>query len=393
MSAFTDNSDPNVTPQEFETCAAGQHKVVGIEEYLSTDDNDKPIYKDNEWKGLAVLLKLKRADGGEGPAMSATPSELALLVRAFGGDPAALPKDRMSTEYLYAVKSAINQANKEVVATVNEKGYVSFVMGMIPPEGFFTWKYTGWRNLDGTRDEPEWQESRFGNATQIILEFEVVGNMYGKPTLYDGYSESVYLQSPFSGEVLDGKPSVKVTKNGGRPVWVTRWYKIFEVFCPEIGEKTVWSAGELDNPIAVCLDYLEKGNKIGLAYFRKGTSAKAKRPKLQIDTLTAMEKSESQKEETPEQRGMVFSEDIEQEHPNLVEWIHWVYAQKDNLFKTTQINALDDLALTPDGVKWATENMLQYMQQAQLEPQAKAISQFTEDECEKLVNVVKAGWG
>lgn len=285
QSPFADESDPNA-PQ-FATFPEGNHDVIGIFDYQTTDEKTGlPYFKESNGRPVTRLW-LKLANGEKGPIMSADASQLALLVVAFAG-PEYLPMlegiNRITSEFPLRVKQIVNfqaegqegKSAKKQIAYVNKAGWVANVSGMKPPlNTLYQFKYLGFRNMDGSTDIPAFQEGNFDSG--IMLQFQIIADMWGKPCPYSGYIESVRVNRAFEGmreiPAADGTmrvaPRLRLTDTGARHVAASRIVAFVDAYCPELGEyqwvtdptKSQFGVNEVENPLPVILALALKGNR------------------------------------------------------------------------------------------------------------------------------------
>lgn len=391
---FFDDADPDQDPYEFESCPEGTWKISGIDHWITKDDDDVPIYDINKnTDEFVARMELERADGERGPAHSATPAELVLLVKAFGGEVSKLPKDTNSTEFLVAVYDQISKSKKEVTAIVNSDGWVKTIKEATPPEGYYRWELDSFYSFDGD-EEPHFVEiSSFGDkvAEQIMLRFRIVADGFsGKPSPYNGFISKVYFKNPFDG-TQDGLPRMVKTKTGGQTIWVKRFYKLVRAYCPDLMEYEDWTQEEAENPIAVFVEKALEQKRSAVAQFAKPERGTIER--IQLDSLAPLETDDEDEveDEEPVEEAYDPNSKFAKERPKLAQLAEYIFNQCPTAFEKTPIASLKDLALTADGKAWAP-NLINIMEAAEIEARAAALKDFTEEECGAMLNVIWGGW-
>lgn len=234
--------DPNIKAGEYEVCADGEHQVNGFT-YMIPKDKTEPMYVEQQGK-LVVRIKLSKVDGTEGPAYSATPAQLFALVSAFG---ATLPKisaeNRMTTRSLIALKQALDNVPVKKVLTVSSKnGWVNRIDEATPPKDLYTVRFVEAHRSDYEPGSLEWYSTttkKGGTMTYLMAEFEIVGDKFGKPSVWDGYQFGVMMYKPFITEptVIGDEtltptdvPMWTKTPKGAIPTNVLRWQGFIQHF-------------------------------------------------------------------------------------------------------------------------------------------------------------------
>jgi hypothetical protein len=266
-----------VKENSFETFADGDYIVDGIDQYFSLDQSTPPYpVFTTQGDQLVARFNLRLADRSKvGPPMSANRNQLIMLVKAFGGDVKGLPEEN-TTAFLLAVQDRANKGAQKQTANVkakDNKSYVKYVTGTNPEtERMYTWKFLKAVSLDGTepvRFQEKESNSRNGGkyvSSRVIFLFQLVGDMYGRPTDYDGYVLRLYVTNPF------GEVSQKVAE---------RWDKFVSLFCPNMHpdtgnwvwtddpEKSIYGINEVDNPLLVHVGEALKANRLAVFVYRK----------------------------------------------------------------------------------------------------------------------------
>ena len=146
---------PKVEPvAKYETFESATYPVNRVE-FFSKDPQGNPIYKTMDWPSGQVLIAQYRSMYGEaeGPPGSVQPHELALLVKAFGGDPTRLGQDKLQN--LKIAEQEIANADKVVNVFVGNSGWIQSVPGMALPPGDYLWKFKGFQQRDED-GQPKW---------------------------------------------------------------------------------------------------------------------------------------------------------------------------------------------------------------------------------------------
>lgn len=393
---FFDTSDPNKASDEFDKAPAGDYSVNKVSFFR--DASGFPEWMNDMIKGRVARLRLTTTDGAYELPMSGGAVDLVLLARAFGVPVKSLPTNRNTVEFLVRVEDAINKSGKTVRLKVNEGGWVSFVYDATPPEGYYRFRMARASSTD--RSEP----IHFAPSPNPLYEpsinlfIEIVGDVQGKKTPFDGYTVMLRMYNPFEGH-SDGRPNMRVNPNGGTPAVVKRLYKFIEAFCPDVYEHE-WQDDmlqsdlgicEVENPIAVVVDYALKSNREAIGHF----APTKKSGRMTVDFLT-LASLDSDEEEDVEQNGeddtAMQQAAFIAEHENLSMLAGWIDKQAPGAFVSYPPTCPDDLKLTEAGRAWASDNLRKlYFEDAKLPPPANgqlAIGEFSEEVAEKLCQVV-----
>lgn len=396
---FLDNSDPEVEAGgEFPQVPAGNYMVSKIE--LFEAESGFPEFVEDGLQRRVGRLRFISNDGiYQIPASFERPM-LLLVAHAYGVNIKPLAKIKNETEFLVKWGEAINKSEKSVLVTVNDSGWVSRVRGAHLPEGYYTWKLVRARSFSGA--EPiQFEANDFSKVDgkedparfSLRLFFEVVGDMLGHPTPFDGASLSVTLNQPFDGK-LDGIPKMRVNPNTSKPVSVRRLEKLIQAFCPEMFEYewqqdnqlSEYGIDEAANPIVVIVDKAIKNGKTAI-----GHAGLTKKGNIALDLLTlSVEAPDEDEEEDIEIEVQKESEEKTELHwvlaqTNLALFCEWIYKQVDpNPFVIWPPDKLEDLKLSESGQKWAGEFLGDIWVKADLQPEKRAINSLKEDEAEKL---------
>lgn len=347
----------------------GRVKVLKILKWIKVDNNQQPIFAPigDQIKAMFVLditpEEKTRTNRVEGPAMSATRSQLVSLVRALGGNPAMLPEGE-TTAFLLAAQSQIENNVKAKEANVY-KGWVQWVADANPPSDYYLWQYLGSRSLDRSDPVRFMKKTRNGKNGSyevdiVIASFQIVADYLGGNTPYAGYTLDIPLHNPFDGVSSDGlKPATKLGKKGGIPADVKRLQDFVRVFCtPEVmrhvwqanPEKSKFGVDELENPFVV-FDANAKAAKrraIGMLEFSDGGA-----PKVDVSMFKPAQASvqtEPSAALPSTQTTALF---------DLWTLIEETLTPDVDVFKPTPKDSADIvLDMTADGKKWAKENLV-----------------------------------
>lgn len=268
---FADDSDPNKAATEFDQYPEGPAEVNGIFGYATTDDEGMPFYKDMGGR-MAAVAKLRLIDGGEGPPMTCSAADLTLLVIAFGGDIAQLPKDRSSVPFMMSVIEQANAGGRKQTAQVSNKGWVNFVTGAnLPTDRIFRVRFEGARNKSGkTGKEITFEEDPKFKKRNVFFEFKILGSANGSKTPYDGATISLVVEDPFLDYIeSDGRyfPKARKAKSGASLMGVKRMAQFIRCFWPEMRDyeweidatRSEYGTNEADNPLPVIVDHALRG--------------------------------------------------------------------------------------------------------------------------------------
>lgn len=378
---FSFLGDENLDPaQEFERCEKGTHKLCNISKWITADDDGTPVWTYDEFRqDLVARCEFARVDGGAGPAWSGTPLDFLLLVSAFGGDIKTLPKKRNTTEFLVKAEESILKADGVVTAEVNDGGWVSFIKEATPPEGYYQFKFAEARSADGSTPLT-FQENTYGNE-QVVLLFEVVGNMLGTPVVYNGFRVSHYLQNGFDG-THQGRPNLLLTEKGAKSYAARRAERFAAIFAPDVLEADyVWR--DPDNPIAEIVDAAVDAERLAVGHYTYNNPKPPRKPRLVLDFDSLAPVDDADSADTPPDEAV--DTDVP---PNLYGLVEWIHEGCDTAFKKYPPKTADEIELTAEGQKWARKNMARLMLDAGLEPRGKPLSLFTEEECAALLKVI-----
>ena len=175
----------------------GSYKVVGFEWFSKNDDGAPCLVAQKN--GLVGRVKFGLADGEEGPPMSVTLAQMALLANAFGVDvdnlgvKPALDQPRAIAKYMTRVRDKVNGEGKELKIKV-ENGWVDSqrgVPGMSLPTGEFLFVITDMGPKEDGVPTPRMTNPQWG--AWFFVTFRVVAGKGGTPSIYDGCEFTEFL--------------------------------------------------------------------------------------------------------------------------------------------------------------------------------------------------------
>ncbi len=393
---FFDDSKPGAVAGEFATCEQGTHEVCGIE-WVKTE-NQFPVYVPDTYRGVVARVRFIRCDGGINPIGSFTPGELTLMVKAFGGDPKALPKDRTTSAFLVKVEELIGkatEAGKRTTVYVNEKGWVSSVTGATMPEGFYSFQVVNAKSLDGS--EPlhfmEGTKKEFKDKT-IRVTFKVTGNTLGKPTIYDGLTVTTFVSEAWDGD-KNGAPSWKLTPNGAKCAAAMKMIRFISAYLPYFDHewesdptRSEYGINELENPIVVVMDKaIKEGRSVPMQYKpNKNGNMVVDLTTLVVDDLDSVVEETTEPEDTGDV--YVVGSNIFNENFQLCEFANYIHVKCPGAFVTYPVSEASELVLSEVGRTWANEHFPPIWQKAGLEPKAMPISAITKEMATALLGVI-----
>lgn len=407
MGMFEVKGDPTIEEKGgVDPFPDGEVQVVKILKWIKQDDRQLPIFAvmGDQIKAMFVLditdAEKTRTNRQEGPAMSATRSQLVALVRAFGGDTSKLPEGETSA-FLLAVMAAVENNTKPRKAKVY-KGWVQWVEGANPPSDYYLWEYVGARSLDRTEPIRFIKKTRQGRkgtyeADTLILTFRIVADYLGGATPYAGYTLDVQMYNPFEGVSSDGlRPATKIGKSGGNPADVERFLAFVKVFCTSDAMRHVWQGNpekskfgvdELEMPFVVINDYAKKAARrvIGKLDFSDGGA-----PKVDLKDFRPAQATMQnvQTEALPSTQTTALYD--------LWQLIEEVITPDVDVFKPTPKDSGDIvLDLTAEGRKWAKENLVPAWDSLELpvDNGVRFIGKLNDDQLRDLAEYLKVANG
>ena len=258
--------DPNIEQGTFEKLPDVIYRVNGINKIISVDEKGDPIFKLQNGR-LVLQFEFRSGINDPGPACSASPAEFWALAGAMGAE---LPEAAQATSS-QAITRAVDQINRsgKSLSVESANGWVNAnrIPGATPPIGKYTVRLARVHRPDFAPDTYDFQhmKSTF-DATDyetLVFDFEIVGLPNGKPSLYDGYLISLFMNNPFTDTKVeaDGKIIRAVDvgtplwardpRNNGIPIHVRRWETFITYFCPEAREHD-WQVDPAKSEYGVC---------------------------------------------------------------------------------------------------------------------------------------------
>lgn len=288
MNAFGVRGDPSIDPKPtYDQFPNGEYLVTGIHAWFKKDFDQAgyPTFvPQKNQEDVVARFKFALEDGSEGPPMSMTRDQLLLMAEmSFGVDVSAFKKDTKKTSgFLLAIQGLINSAEKTIKVYVKD-GWARRVEGMEPPANvLFKWGFVGFATWDGTEPLRFIEREATGKsggkytASTAYAWVEIVGDLYGNPTAWNGRRQRIFVENPFDGEMeVSGQivPGTKVADNGGVAYDAKNFIKFWEVFGPVEfdhqweSDPEVSSLGinELENPLPVYNAAMQAAGRYGLA--------------------------------------------------------------------------------------------------------------------------------
>lgn len=222
--------DPNYQPPEktFASFEDGKYKVKGIT-WFTLDDKDRPILVAQKDGKLVGRFRFNLLDGQEGPPMSVTLPEMSLLAKAMGASRVPPVPDEgyaaMVTKFMIEIAQLVADKQTEVDVA---KGWVSYVPGMVVPEGYYHFHIS---DIHGDKDEkgqPKPREGDWGPYFYVV--FTVDYGEGGKETPYKGLEFSELVS--YGIEVVDGEADFKRAEDGSYTSEAARLSKLMRLGAP-----------------------------------------------------------------------------------------------------------------------------------------------------------------
>jgi hypothetical protein len=387
-----------VKENTFTSIPDGSYEVNGIADFFSLDDRNLPVFVPQGDQIVARFhLSLtpeelkKQADAGveitQGPAMSADHQHLLLLARAFGVDVKGLPEGDTTT-FLVELQNRINAAGKKQTVKVNGgQGWAKYMTGTNPDTSvMYLWAFSGFASEDKstpvrfqTVSFPGKKPGTSYSQSVVYAWFKLVGDMYGRPTPFDGFSLRMKVVNPFEGEV--------------QKIAAERWDRFVKLYCPstdnwdwiEDPERSVYGVNETANPIVVFEGEAKKAGRKALAQFKTNDHGV---PKMDIMDFAPFDPpidlDQRKVEESSQPRELA----------DLVELIDHICAEKtgSKAFEPTAKDAnVINLKLTDAGTVWAKENLVPAWDSAKLPlfDSRRVIGKLSGAECGMLEKVLR----
>lgn len=280
--------DPNIEAGSFEKVPDGNYIIKKISRFISTDDSGNPIFVEQNGR-LVVRLEFE-----PNIPCSASPAEFWGIVRALGGNVDVPPQQRTSPQALVRALDSVNNSPKTITVTVRN-GWVNGdrIVAAGPAKGKYLCRFAGAHRPDFEADNYHFAEIKGKNGVfrTLIFDFEILGNMYGKPTLYDGYVFSIFMNDPFTTSYTDlggnevnalevGVPLyARDERTGGIPMLAQRWDIFARYFAPTL-ENHDWQVDPLKSDFGICeveqpqyvfINYAKKDDRKVVMYYKEKT--------------------------------------------------------------------------------------------------------------------------
>lgn len=273
MKPIPDDYEP-----EYEKFPAGKYKATGIV-WTSLDNRENPVLVTQNDR-MVGRLSFTIAGYEEGPPMSLTVGEMALLVKAFGADIEKLPpmpsldKPGTVSKYMRGVEELINAANKEVDIEVSDKGWVNAdSVGGMNVVGYIYFDYDDILPNEETGEiEPiagEWGD-------YFITRWKVAGGEGGGPSPFTG---ATFLET-FTYAIIsneENKVDWARTSSGGYSWPAVALSRMMTLTAPSMFEE----GREPENP----KNLLPEWDRLAKRQMQrlKGQRAKTKKGKIRMD--------------------------------------------------------------------------------------------------------------
>lgn len=295
--------DPNYQPpeQNFESFPDGKYRVRGFS-WFTLDDKERPILVAQKDGKLVGRLRFTTLEGEDGPPMSVTLPEMALLAKAFGVKNVPNAPDpgyaAMVTKFMIDIKNLCTDKELEVEV---QKGWVNSIPGMEVPEGLFYFSVADISSPEhDSQGQPIPKQGQYGSF--FFATFEVEAGEGGKETPYKGSKFTELVNYSLKNE--DGALDFEKNKDGSYTASAVRLSKLMRLAAP------IPFAGEFDPPNKNnLLPYMkqkfleskkvlkgmrvkeEKGTRIRLAWpTLEEATGYAVEPKRVIDTMNIDDK-------------------------------------------------------------------------------------------------------
>ncbi len=339
--------------------------VVRFKEWKHPDMYGLPVLQPVDWPSGMVLLArygTELEDGEEGPPGSLDPlTELALFVRAFGGDPSGIPA---GLEYddapkLLAELEPTLTGTTKVAVTEKSAPWIKFVEGMaLPEDESYLVKY-GEITSKNSSGMPSWVPSE-----RYEDNFIVWGNLRVVSGDYKGARMRFLLEYPFEFDPERLKPCF--VRNAGGPkagelrAASRRWKNFMDVFGVPADE---FDTSKLDDVHNICPELereLKKANQVALVEIKTGKN------RADMDRLTRIPKgmslpddveAEAEQAELPPFEPPKVDEDLTKARAFLRQAITQEARtfHKNDKLTAWQADDANDFALTDEGKAWAKE--------------------------------------
>jgi len=362
---------------EFEKPKAGNYTVLGIAGFVWTDEeNGDPIFKPSVLDGrMQALLRLKVAEETPSILATLTVPELVVLVTTLGANPAKVLPAEETTGFLLRVQKVLEKITQprplKVVVTEKSTPYVKYWSKEFgPPLGEYHLRVVKIFGHDG--QDPIKFSNRWGDTETARIVYEITGDAWGKPTPFDGFQIYETLYQPFDGTTVDDdgivrpKPISFPDDRPGTPVHAVRLQRLLFHFAKHAPGDVEWGdyiwqtdpteskfgVNEAENPFEVIRHRIADENRSA-----RGVLERTKEGRLKVDLLKFVLAGEDDDDEVDVQGDKgTQSEELQR----LVIFIEDTLTPDVAVFEPTPEGQADlNLELTPEGVKWAKENLVE----------------------------------
>ena len=195
-------SDSTELESMFESYAPGQYNVTGIGRWIAVDDKGLPVFMVSQLsEELEARFTLKVEGTDDGPPMSGTARDLVSILMAMGVPLHELAKLKIenTSEFLQKVERLFSKTTKKAVAYVGKRGWISSVNGTELPTGQYVMKVARYYEKDGELTLIQ-RYKKYDNENYFMhVVFEVVADQFGKPSMFNGFQQGVWVEDPFTG--------------------------------------------------------------------------------------------------------------------------------------------------------------------------------------------------
>ena len=330
--------------------------------WFTTSEDGTPKLVEQGGRAVARCRFLQGPEDTEGPPGTFELGEIPLLVKAFGGDPAQLPVST-NGNYTALLVAAQKLAKGTPVNFKVKNGWVRnyTISGFEFPEGHWQVKLVSLRPRNEV-DKPYWEESGgpYGGG-YFFVKVKIVSDLSGKPSVYDG---------------VTGDFIANYANNHLTPIVLA--------FAPEIQANEVEYADET-NALPEIEAYAIQAGRIALLNIKR--NKKNGRLVAEWPSLQYVRDSEA---EAP-----VVITQAKAYGNTPLEVLYNVVAAK-----CPQPAFVAGGQLSPDGKRWAAENVLPAVKKLGIEPHTPdkkyKFDQFTGQEIFKILTAMdldtEAGW-
>ena len=262
--------------QERKAFPDGKYKASGIV-WFKLDDRQNPVLVSQKDGRMVGRCYFKVANHEDNPPASLELSEMALLVKAFGGDLTALPeiptldKPGKVSAYMMAVEKAIEDANKEIPIEV-ANGWVD--NGSIAGMDVTGYSYFSFDSIVPSKTgEIKPSEGQWG--PYFLTRWKVLAGEGGGPSPFTGALFTDLIN--YAVDVAGGRPDWKRTPTGGYTAAAVCLCKVMTLTAPVMFEND-YTAKDPYNLLPEWADAAERRKQV-----LKGIRNKNEKGKLRTD--------------------------------------------------------------------------------------------------------------